>query len=219
MLSGCTEVIEWRGRKRRYNIGVFNKTIFFGFSKVAFIRDTILSTISLAAQIHIMNSLLGVSFITPDLILRVLFYYRGSEHIGVESIIAYLKSKGHLVELIFEPALGDNGYIDIPSLNKFFYNDELVVNKAIRFRPDLIAFSAITNLYMPIKNLARKFKQVLPDVPIICGGIHPTSLPEESIKEDSFDMICLGEGEGAMEDLLQRMREKRSYTDVKNLWV
>jgi radical SAM superfamily enzyme YgiQ (UPF0313 family) len=44
-------------------------------------------------------------------------------------------------------------------------------------------------------------------------------LPEETIKEDCFDMLCLGEGEGAMEDLLQRMREKRTYTDIKNLWV
>ena len=57
--------------------------------------------------------------------MRVLFYYRGSEHIGVQSIMAYLKSKGHLVELIYEPALGDNGYIDIPFLNKFFYNEKL----------------------------------------------------------------------------------------------
>ena len=56
--------------------------------------------------------------------MRVLFYYRGSEHIGVQSIMAYLKSKGHLVELIYEPALGDNGYIDIPFLNKFFYNEK-----------------------------------------------------------------------------------------------
>ncbi len=151
--------------------------------------------------------------------MRVLFYYRGSEHIGVESIMAYLESKGHLVELIYEPALGDNGYIDLPWLNKFFYNQKLVVDKAVRFKPDLICFSIITNLYMNIKKLAKKFKQVLPDVPIICGGIHPTSLPEETIKEDCFDMICLGEGEGAMEDLLQRMREKRSYTDIKNLWV
>jgi len=151
--------------------------------------------------------------------MRVLFYYRGSEHIGVESIISYLKSKGHLVELIYEPALGDNGYIDIPFLNNFFYNEKLIVDKAIRFCPDLIAFSAITNLYMPIKKLARKFKKVLPDVPIIVGGIHPTSLPDETIKEDCFDMICLGEGEGAMEELLNRIREKRSYNNIKNLWV
>ena len=54
--------------------------------------------------------------------MRVLFYYRGSEHIGLESIMSYVQSKGHLVELIYEPALGDNGYIDIPWLNNFFYN-------------------------------------------------------------------------------------------------
>jgi len=151
--------------------------------------------------------------------MRVLFYYRGSEHIGLESIMSYVKSKGHLVELIYEPALGDNGFIDIPWLNNFFYNDELVINKALRFKPDLICFSAITNLYMPIKKLARQFKKLMPKVPIICGGIHPTSLPDETIKEDCFDMICLGEGEGAMEDLLQRMREKKPYNDIKNLWV
>ena len=151
--------------------------------------------------------------------MRVLFYYRGSEHIGLESIMSYVESKGHLVELIYEPALGDNGYIDIPWLNNFFYNDEFVINKALRFKPDVICFSAITNLYMPIKKLARQFKKLMPKVPIICGGIHPTSLPEETIEEDCFDMICLGEGEGAMEDLLQRMREKKSYNDIKNLWV
>jgi radical SAM superfamily enzyme YgiQ (UPF0313 family) len=151
--------------------------------------------------------------------MRVLFYYRGSEHIGLESIMAYVQSKGHLVELIYEPALGDNGYVDIPWLNNFFYNDELVINKALRFKPDLICFSAITNLYMPIKNLAKQFKKLMPDVPIIVGGIHPTSLPDETISEEFFDMICLGEGEGAMADLLQRMREKRSYNDIKNLWV
>ena len=151
--------------------------------------------------------------------MRVLFYYRGSEHIGVESIMAYLKNKGHVVELIYEPALGDNGYIDIPWLNKFFYNDKLIIEKAKRFKPDLIAFSAITNLYLPITKLARKFKKVLPEVPIIIGGIHPTSLPDDVIKEDCYDMLCLGEGEGAMEDLLDRMKNKLPYTNIKNLWV
>ena len=134
-----------------------------------------------------MSLLLTSQFITLarcNQIMRVLFYYRGSEHIGVESIMAYLKSKGHTVELIYEPALGDNGYIDIPWLNKFFYNDKLIIDKTKRFKPDLIAFSAITNLYLPITKLARKFKKILPKVPIIIGGIHPTSLPEDVMKED-----------------------------------
>ena len=149
--------------------------------------------------------------------MRVLFYYRGGEHIGLESLISYLKSKGHEVELIFDPGLGDNGFLDIPILNKFC-NDQLVIEKAIRFRPDLIAFCSITNLYSAITKIAKKFKEVF-DVPIIIGGIHPTSLPEEVIKEDCYDMLCVGEGEEALEELLQRLKEKSSYADIKNLWV
>ena len=154
--------------------------------------------------------------------MRVLFYYRGSEHFGVQAMISYLKSKGHEVELIYDPALGDNGYLDIPAVNNFLNrivcNDKRVVEKVVRFNPDLVAFSAITNLYLPITKLAKKIKKVL-DVPIVIGGIHPTSIPEEVIKDECYDAVCIGEGEEPLEELLQRLEEKRSYTDVKNLWV
>ena len=154
--------------------------------------------------------------------MKVLFYYRGSEHFGVQALIAYLESRGHETELIYDPALGDNGYLDIPVvnnfLNKIVCNDKLVVEKVVRFRPDLVAFSAITNLYLPITRLAKKIKKVL-DVPIVIGGIHPTSIPEEVIKDECYDAVCIGEGEEPLEELLQRLEEKRPYTDVKNLWV
>ena len=154
--------------------------------------------------------------------MKVLFYYRGSEHFGVQALIAYLESKGHETELIYDPALGDNGYLDIPVVNNFLNrivcNDKLVVEKVVRFRPDLVAFSAITNLYLPITRLAKKIKKVL-DVPIVIGGIHPTSIPEEVIKDECYDAVCIGEGEEPLEELLQRLEQKRPYTDVKNLWV
>ena len=154
--------------------------------------------------------------------MRVLFYYRGSEHFGVQALISYLESKGHEVELIFDPALGDNGYLDIPFvnnfLNKIVCNDKLVIEKVVRFNPDLVAFSAITNLYLPITRLAKKIKKVL-DIPIVIGGIHPTSIPEEVIKDECYDALCIGEGEEPLEELLQRLEKKQSYTDVKNLWV
>ena len=154
--------------------------------------------------------------------MKVLFYYRGSEHFGVQALIAYLESKGHETELIYDPALGDNGYLDIPVVNNFLNrivcNDKLVVEKVVRFRPDLVAFSAITNLYLPITRLAKKIKKVL-DVPIVIGGNHPTSIPEEVIKDECYDGVCIGEGEEPLEELLQRLEQKRPYTDVKNLWV
>jgi len=154
--------------------------------------------------------------------MRVLFYYRGSEHFGVQALISYLESKGHEIELIYDPALGDNGYLDIPFvnnfLNKIVCNDKLVIEKVVRFNPDLVAFSAITNLYLPITRLAKKIKKVL-DVPIVIGGIHPTSIPEEVIKDECYDALCIGEGEEPLEELLQRLEKKLPYTDVKNLWV
>ncbi len=154
--------------------------------------------------------------------MKVLFYYRGSEHFGVQALISYLESKGHEVELIYDPALGDNGYLDIPFvnnfLNKIVCNDKLVIEKVVRFNPDLVAFSAITNLYLPITRLAKKIKKVL-DIPIVIGGIHPTSIPEEVIKDECYDALCIGEGEEPLEELLQRLEKKQSYTDVKNLWV
>ena len=154
--------------------------------------------------------------------MKVLFYYRGSEHFGVQALIAYLESKGHETELIYDPALGDNGYLDIPFvnnlLNNLVCNDKLVVEKVLRIKPDLIAFSAITNLYLPITRLARKIKKVL-DVPIVIGGIHPTSIPEEVIKDECYDAVCIGEGEEPLAELVERIEQKRSFTDVKNLWV
>ena len=154
--------------------------------------------------------------------MKVLFYYRGSEHFGVQALISYLESKGHEVELVYDPALGDNGYLDIPFvnnfLNKIVCNDKLVIEKVVRFNPDLVAFSAITNLYLPITRLAKKIKKVL-DIPIVIGGIHPTSIPEEVIKDECYDALCIGEGEEPLEELLQRLEKKQSYTDVKNLWV
>ena len=70
--------------------------------------------------------------------MKVLFYYRGSEHFGVQALIAYLESKGHETELIYDPALGDNGYLDIPFvnnlLNNLVCNDKLVVEKVLRFK-------------------------------------------------------------------------------------
>jgi radical SAM superfamily enzyme YgiQ (UPF0313 family) len=42
-------------------------------------------------------------------------------------------------------------------------------------------------------------------------------LPEASIKE--ADMICLGEGEGALTDLVTSIRDAKAYHQIPNLWV
>jgi anaerobic magnesium-protoporphyrin IX monomethyl ester cyclase len=151
------------------------------------------------------------------ILMKILFYYNSGEHIGVEYLSAYLKSKGHKVDLIFDPGIGNNFFINLPILNKLI-SEEMIINRAVQFNPDLVAFSCITNLYPIIKRIATKIKERL-KVPIVVGGIHPTSVPEWVIKEDCFDILCIGEGEEALAELLEKMGKKESTLNIRNLWV
>ena len=69
-----TEIIQWRGRKRCYNICVLIKTVsnFFNFRKVASLKRIGIKPVSIAEQVHIMKCLLGVSIVSSNFILRVL---------------------------------------------------------------------------------------------------------------------------------------------------
>ena len=149
--------------------------------------------------------------------MKVLFYYNGGEHIGIEYLSAYLKEKGHEVDLVFDPGLGNNFYVNLPILDNII-NDKLIIRKAQKFNPDIIAISCITNLYPAVKRIASKFKTKL-NCPIIIGGIHPTSLPDKVIKEDWVDFLCIGEGEEAFAELLEKMKKGEDVSNIKNLWV
>ena len=55
-------------------------------------------------------------------------------------------------------------------------------------------------------------------VPIIVGGPHPTYSPE-MIDQPGIDIICRGEGEDAMLELVEAMEHDRDVTEIRNLYV
>ena len=76
--------------------------------------------------------------------MRVLFYYSGAENFGIGSLAAFLKSKGHDVDLVFDPGLGSNLFLNLSFLNRLVSEDTLL-KKVVNYKPDIIAFSCITN--------------------------------------------------------------------------
>ena len=78
--------------------------------------------------------------------MNVLFYYRGSESLGVGYLMAALREAGHRAELVFDPGVDDTLFLRAPLLRRLNRYD-LMLAKARRFDPDLIAFSVLTNLY------------------------------------------------------------------------
>lgn len=148
--------------------------------------------------------------------MRVLFYYRNEENLAVEYLSAVLKQAGHKTGLLFNPGL-DNIFFYRSRLLKVLQNKDLLVDKAVRFSPDLLAFSSITNEYPDVRAMAQMLKKRL-KVPTIIGGIHPTAIPEFVLSDPSFDMVCVGEGEEALLELVDKMEKGKDYFQTRNIW-
>ncbi len=150
--------------------------------------------------------------------MNVLFYYRGSESLGVGYLMAALREAGHRAELVFDPGVDDTLFLRAPLLRRLNRYD-LMLAKARRFDPDLIAFSVLTNLYPFVKRAARLFKEHFPQVPIIVGGQHVTALPEYLMENPDIDIACVGEGEEALVELVDRMDQGLDVSRVANIWL
>lgn len=94
-----------------------------------------------------------------------------------------------------------------------------MVNTVAEFNPDLIGITATSGTYLLGLELSKFIKNHFPDKKIIFGGIHPTICPEEVIRENSVDIICVGEGEDALKELCMAIEDKKPFNDIKNLWV
>jgi radical SAM superfamily enzyme YgiQ (UPF0313 family) len=82
--------------------------------------------------------------------------------------------------------------------------------------PALVGFS----VYSPYVSIARRLGRIVKEsssAAVVWGGIHPTLFPEESLRE--ADIVCMGEGEEALVELVTALRDGRSHAGVRNLWA
>ena len=94
--------------------------------------------------------------------------------------------------------------------------ESLFRDKIAELNPSLVGMS----VYSPYFETARRLTKIIKDTSsaaVVWGGIHPTISPETSIKE--ADLICMGEGEGALTDLVTAIRDGKAYDQIQNLWL
>jgi len=151
--------------------------------------------------------------------LKVLFIYSGAENLGIEYLSAFLKLHGHETSLLFDPALFSSAVlVQNNFLSKLLVKDDEIFEKVIAAKPDLIAFSCITATYRWSVNLAKRIRQQS-NIPIVFGGIHITSVPEEVMRHNFIDYAILGEGEYALLELLEYLGrdDNRTLSGIQNL--
>ncbi|MFH1748829.1 MAG: radical SAM protein [Planctomycetota bacterium] len=95
-----------------------------------------------------------------------------------------------------------------------------VVEHVVASAPRFIGITSMTAFIHASGALAARLKHRLPDVPIIIGGIHVSTLPEETLELfPAFDVGVVGEGDVTLVELLQAIEQGQTLTGVPGLVV
>lgn len=156
--------------------------------------------------------------------------------LGLASLSAALKKGGYQVK-VFDTAFYDLNKKDEEMLRagrlttKKISNEEEhwkinvtdvredLIKLIKEFQPLLVGISIEESNYELGFLLTRFIKQHFKDLLIIAGGVSPTLSPDIVIKENSLDIICLGEGETALVELCDRISTGNDYNKIAGLWI
>jgi len=134
--------------------------------------------------------------------LKVAFVYTENEYwaLGMRSISAVLKETGIATRLLFMPA-------------KDIYSPEIIQSALDLVEDvDLIGISSFSRGATKAIQLLKHFKKV--NKLTVWGGVHATLNPEECT--EYADLVCRGEGEGFILDLVRCLESGREIKEVCN---
>jgi len=134
------------------------------------------------------------------------------ENAGIRYVSAALKRAGFETTIIF---LKDwvNNRLTMPTESEFAQAMQIIRESGA----DLIGVGFMSSLYPMALEATKRLKAAFPDTPILWGGIHPTSVPEDCIAD--VDYLCVGEGEMAAVDLCRAMATGGDTTNIPNIWA
>jgi radical SAM superfamily enzyme YgiQ (UPF0313 family) len=141
--------------------------------------------------------------------MRVLFLEFDTEHewavasLGPAFLAAYLRENGH-----------EAGFLRVAAAQPI----TTVIADVRRESPDLIGVSITTRQWLRARDVLGQLRRTS-NVPVIAGGLHATFSPEDVLRHDGIDYVCLGEGEAALLDLVNALEGGQPASDIANIWT
>ena len=153
--------------------------------------------------------------------VRIVVCNRLTEYLGVEILSALLKREGHSVELIFEPDLLAAAFVRaLPApLATHLDSVQRAARRVLAREPDLVLFPSEINSFTWCAEVGEQIKNQRPEIHLLHGGFHTTSAPEDCITKRGVDMLCVGEGDLAIPELINALQDGRDITAIANIWV
>ena len=119
--------------------------------------------------------------------------------LGIAYLAAFLRENGVNVEIL-DPVF-EGLYIAEKRLRNPDY--------------DILAVSTLTMNFEDGLKMAKIAKEANPNCITIFGGIHSTIFPEEVIKNKEVDVVCIGEGEYTLLELVQQLEKNRDFEGIR----
>ncbi|MCO4770593.1 MAG: B12-binding domain-containing radical SAM protein [Deltaproteobacteria bacterium] len=151
--------------------------------------------------------------------MHICFVTRLTEHLGIQLLSAICKKAGHQVSHVFDPGLESAGIVPGEWLPKYLNTDDMSVESVLDTGADIVGFNVEINTFSWTVDFAQKLKARRPGLIIAVGGVHATTVPEVVMDFGCFDYLCVGEGDEALPELLERLDANEDTTDIPNMWV
>ena len=86
-------------------------------------------------------------------------------------------------------------------------------------KPICVGISSMTGTQISFAiDVARLIRELTDGkIPIVWGGAHPSSLPEQTLESEYVDIVCIGEGEITFADLVDAIQRKRPLSQVQGI--
>lgn len=140
-----------------------------------------------------------------------------SPPIGLAYIAGSLEAAGHTVKIV--DAVAENPAQTTRSYKGFLMGLRIEeIAEKIDENTQLIGISTIfTHEWPVVVQMIRLIRNRLPEVPIMIGGEHVSSMPEFCLQSSDADFIVMGEGEETAVELAEAIFTGRSHKDIAGI--
>ena len=123
-----------------------------------------------------------------------------NESLALADLSAYLKSKGHICDLLIES------------------DEKLYISKIEDFSADLF----VVPWDIGTKNWIIKTARIIHSIsnsPAVFCGTYPSFYPDRAIGTEGIEMICIGETEYALHEFTECLDRSETLEGVRNIWL
>ena len=151
--------------------------------------------------------------------MHICFVTRLTEHLGIQLLSAICKKAGNQVSHVFDPGLESAGIVPGEWLPKYLNTDDMSLESVLATGAQVVGFNVEINTFSWTVDFAQKLKERRPEIVIAVGGVHATTVPDVVMGFGCFDYLCVGEGDEALTELLERIETGGDTTDIPNMWA